>query len=136
MQPNVITLNVDENRDGALTANVDYLYERFDTFNSRSIFNGPSHLPDSRETLSLYRTPAKANGNFRGTQKSSFKFTTDIEVAGVDGTTTIVSPIIFEVSASIPLGATSAQVLLEQQRIVAALNHTSFSGDLNEFLSI
>lgn len=136
MQPNVITLTVDEANDGSTTADVDYLYTRYDTYNTRSIFNGNQHLPDKRQTLALYRTPAKANGNFRGTSKSSFKFTTDIIVAGVDGTTTVTSPIIFEVSASIPLGATVAQVKLEQQKAVAALRHATFPGDLNVNLSI
>lgn len=136
MQPNVITLVVDETKDGATTADVNYLYSRFDTYNTRSIFHGEEHLPDKRQMCTLYRTPAKANGNFRGTQKSAFKFTTDIEVSGVDSTTTIISPIIFEVSASIPLGATEAQVILEQQKVVAALNHDTLASDLNVFLSI
>lgn len=136
MQPNVITLNVDESNDGITTADVDYVYNRYDTYSTRSIFNGDGHLPDMRKQLSLYRTPAKSNGNFRGTTKSAFKFTTDISVAGVDGTTTVTSPIIFEVSASIPLGATSAQVLLEQMKVVAALKHATFARDLNVFLSL
>lgn len=136
MLDNVITLSVDETKDGATTADVDHTYSRYDTYNARSIFHDGDHLPDMRKELTFYRTSAKSNGNFRGVQKSAAKFTTDISVVGVDSETTVIAPIIFEISASIPLGATEEQVVLEQQKVAAALADASLMVDLNVFLSI
>lgn len=136
MQPNEITLTVDENNDGGTTANVDYVYNRFDTFTGRSVFNSNNHSEDSRETLSLYRTSAKASGLFRGVRKTAFKFTTDVQVVGTDGVSLITSPIITEVKMSIPLGATAEQAMLERQKALAFLDADNLSGELAIALSI
>lgn len=136
MQPNEITLTVDEANDGSTTPDIDHMYQRFDTFSTRSVFNETEHTEDLRKTLSFYRTSAKANGLFRGTRKSAFKFTTDIQVVGTDGVSLITSPIITEVKISLPLGATEAQAKLERQKALALLDNDSVASALMSSLSI
>lgn len=121
MQPNDITLTVDETNDGSTTADVDHIYTKFDLFNTRSVYHHSAHEPDMRDMLSFYRTPAKASGNSRGTQKSAFKFTKDWTVVGRDGSN-IVLPGYLEVNASIPLGVTDAQVMVQRQKAIALLD--------------
>lgn len=132
-QPNVITLEVDEANDATL---VDHVFTRYDSFQNRSLYIKDDHTTGSRKTMGFYRTPAKQNGNFRGTDKSSFKFTEDIAVAGVDGTTTIVAPVIVEVSFSFPMGVTAADVLIARQRALALLDRDDVMTPLNSQLLI
>jgi hypothetical protein len=131
-QDNVITLSVDEAND----ANVaDYEYRRLNDHLFRSDYiHSSNHAVDSRDTLNFYATPAKPAGNFRGVQRSSYKFTTDIVVSGVDGVAEITSPIITEVKQSIPVGATNAQILLERQKALAMIDTDAIMDNLNELL--
>lgn len=136
MQNNTLTLNVDAANDGATTANVDLTYDRFDTFSGRSVYHQNGHTPDLRKVLNFYRTEAKQAGNFRGTRKASLKFTTDVNVLGVDGVSTLTSPIITTVSQSLPLGCTAAQAMLERQKVVSIMDLDSIVSCLFELLSI
>lgn len=132
MQPEVLTLEVDETNDGVTTPNVDKVYSRFDKFENRSLYIEGSHTPGMRDTLALYRSVPKSNGNFRGTTKTSFKITIDVEVPGVDSTTTLVVPQIFEVSASNPVGVTAAQTKALRQRGLALIDRDDVMGPLND----
>lgn len=132
---NSITLNVDETNDGATTANVDHVYERFETFNTRSVFHHSAHQPDLRNMLGFYRTPAKRNGNRRGSQKSSVKFTWDVIVPGVNGEDIIETQYI-EVNSSIPLGVPVSDVLKRRQHVVAILDNDTIMNNLNTKLSL
>lgn len=134
-QDNTITLTVDEANDGAGTADVDHVYERFETFNTRSVYHHSTHQPDMRNMLGFYRTPAKRSGNRRGSQKSSVKFTWDVIVPGVDGTN-IVETHYIEVNTSIPLGVTSAEAKARRQHVVAILDDDTIMDTLNIFLGI
>lgn len=129
MQPNVITLSVDEENDGV--GPVDHVYTRFEEHLNRSGYIGANHLLTARNTLSMYRTPPKTSGNFKGVAKTSFKFSRDIVVPGVDGGD-ITAPIIVEVSFSIPVGATPALTILERQKALALLDLDSVMGPLND----
>jgi hypothetical protein len=64
-------------------------------------------------------------------QKTSFKFTRDITVDGADGVSSITSPIIVEVNFSIPVGAESADVLLDRQTVLALLDDDTIMDALN-----
>jgi hypothetical protein len=77
---------------------------------------------DARDSLTLYRTFQKVNGNFKGTAKSAFKFTWDRSVTGVDGVAALTAPIISEVSFSVPVGVTEADMLICRQRQIALLD--------------
>jgi hypothetical protein len=137
MQPNEITLTVDETNDGVTTADVDHVFRRLEEFQNRTTYiQSANHALDSRDMLNLYRTAPRPNGNFRGVSKSSLKFTKDIDVLGLDGVATIKAPIIVEVNFSIPIGATNAEVLLERQKVVACLDDDSIMGPLNTLLEI
>jgi hypothetical protein len=90
----------------------------------------------AKDTLSLYRTFPKPSGNFKGVCKTSFKFSKDISVTGVDGVSQLTAPIIVEVAFSLPVGATHAQVLLAQQRALSMLDLDSVMTPLNEQLMV
>lgn len=128
MQPNVITLPVDTLNNGTPT---DESYTRYDAYQNRATYIGASHTADSRDTLTLYRTFPTKNANFKGVMKTSVKFSKDIAVAGVDSSTSLTAPIIFEVNCSIPVGATDAEILLARQRLIALLDLDSVMVPLN-----
>ena len=136
MQANEITLTVDETNDGVTTADVDHVFSRFEETLNRSVYIGPSHAIASRNTLSLHRSFPTTNGNFRGVQKTSFKFTRDMAVDGVDGVSTLTAPMIVEVKISIPVGVTSADILLQRQVALSLLDRDDIMGPLNEQLMI
>lgn len=124
MQPNVITLPVNEDGDNGTTPAVDHIFNRYDEYQNRSEYISGSHTLALRDKLGLYRTTPKASGNFRGTAKSAVKFTRDFSVAGVDASTTIVAPAIVEVSFSFPVGMTPAETMVMRQCAVAMLDHS------------
>lgn len=134
-QPDVITLSVDEENDGVDP--VDHVYGSYDrSASNRSVYTEASHLPYMRDILTFYRTPAKPNGNFRGVQKSAFKTTKDFVVTGVDGVAQLTAPVIIEVSFSIPVGVSAADVLVERQKTVALADYDVVMNALNNQLSI
>lgn len=119
-QPDQIVLSVDEQNDGV--GPVDVTFGRFDSFPTRSTYVSEDHTVAERDTLTFYRTPPKQNGNFKGTTKVSIKFTQDVVVPGVDGTSSITAPMIGETSYSLPVGVTPEQVLAFRQRQVAIVD--------------
>lgn len=120
MQDNVITLAVDELNDDNT---VNHVFTRFDdSFANRSVYIGENHQLTARDTLSLYRSFPKAAGNFPGVAKSSIKFSMDHVITGVDGISQLTSPIIVEVSFSVPVGIDTAAQLIARQRAVALLD--------------
>jgi hypothetical protein len=133
MQANSITLAVDELNNASTT---DHVYGRFDEYQNRSVYNHANHSLDSRDTLTMYRTFPKVSGNFKGMAKSAVKFSQDLSVDGVDGVASLVSPIIVEVSFSIPVGATAAEQLIARQRAIALLDDDTVMVALNNQLVI
>jgi hypothetical protein len=133
MQPNVITLAVDEANDSTL---VDFVLTRFEEYLNRSKYIGADHTLTLRDELSMYRTFQKQNGNFKGVAKSSVKFTRDFEVLGVDGISTLTSPAIVEVSMSLPVGLTTAQIIELRQRAIALLDRDDIMTPLNSQLMV
>lgn len=121
MLPSTITLAVDEDNTGSGTT--DHAYDRHDYFANRSVYiHGTNHSAISRDMINFYRTAPKQNGNFRGVMKRAVKFTQDQVVDGVDGVSQIVSPIIYEISCSIPVGVSLAAQVLMRQKGVALLD--------------
>lgn len=119
MLDNVITLAVDELND---TNTVDHVYSRFEEFQNRSVYTMSNHSVISRDTLTFYRTFPKVMGNFKGTAKSAMKFSKDYAVEGVDGIASLTSPLIFEVSCSVPVGIVVADQMISRQRAIALLD--------------
>jgi hypothetical protein len=134
MQPNTISLDVDTLNDTA--AVVTEVYTRFEEYLNRSKYIGENHSLASRDELTLYRTFPKQAGNFKGVGKSAVKFAVDITVPGVDASTTLTSPIIMEISFSVPVGALPADVLLARQRGLALLDLDSVMAPLNDGLMV
>lgn len=133
MQPNEIILAVDTlNND---TTNNE-TFTRFEEAQNRSVYVGATHSVGSRDTLTLYRTFPKPNGNFKGVAKTSVKFSQDHQFDGIDGVASITAPIIVEVSFSIPVGATSAQALEARQKALALLDLDTVMSPLNDQLMI
>lgn len=132
MQPNSITLPVDELNNGTP---VNETLTRFEEFQNRAVYIGENHSMTEKDTLSLYRTFPKPNGNFKGVSKTSVKFSRDVAVLAVDGTT-ISAPLIIEVSFSLPVGVTDAEILLHRQRAIALLDLDTVMVPLNSQLMI
>lgn len=133
MQPNTITLPVDETNTNVV---VNHVLSRFEEFQNRSTYIESNHSVAARDQLQFYRTFPKASGNFRGTSKCSVKFTKDLQVTGVDGVSSLTSPIIVEVSFSIPVGASTAEILLARQKAIALLDLDSVMTPFNEQLMV
>lgn len=131
MLSETLTLSVDETGTSTF---VSRPMTRYQEYLNRSVYISAAHTPASRDTLGFYRTEPKANGNFRGVLKSSFKFTKDITVEGIDGSD-IVAPLIVEVNFSFPMGSTSAQMLERRKSAAGLLGHTDIS-DLTDLLMI
>lgn len=127
MQPNTVSLDVDVLNNGTTEEQV---YTRYEEAQNRTVYIGVSHTPDARDTLSIYRTFPTKSGNFKGVAKSAVKLTEDVQVAGVDSSTTLTSPIIFDFSASIPVGAPAAAVKEARQRLIALLDDDTFMDSL------
>lgn len=127
MQPDEITLSVDLLNTGILT---DIDYRRVEEYLNRSSYISEEHEPGKRDTLAFYRTPYKSTSTFKGTRKTSVKFTVDEDVLAPDGTTTS-APAIIEVNFSIPVGVTAAQILVYRQRLIALLDSDTIMDDLN-----
>lgn len=134
MQPNEITLSVDEENDGV--GPVNHVFTRFEEYQNRAVYIGANHAMSAKDTLGLYRTFPKPSGNFRGVAKTAFKFSTDIVVLGVDGVSNITAPIIVDVSFSVPVGATHARILIARQRALSLLDLDSVMTPLNEQLMV
>jgi hypothetical protein len=133
MQSEEITLAVDELNDANT---VNHVYSRFEEYQNRSVYIHSGHSLEARDTLSFYRTFPKVSGNFKGMAKSAVKFSQDVEVAGVDGVSTLTSPIIVEVSFSVPVGATQAEQLIARQRAIALLDDDTIMVKLNDQLMV
>lgn len=133
MQPNTITLAVDELNNGTT---IDRLYTRFEELTDRSTYVGPLHTVSMRDMFSLYRRFPKQSGNFRGVIRPSIKFTQDYDVLGVDGMSVLTSPYILEVSESIPVGVATADVLIMRQRAMALLDSDAIMNPFHEALMI
>lgn len=128
MQPNVITLAVDILNSGTTT---NQSYSRFEEAANRSTYVGATHSPASRDTLSLYRTPAKKTGNYLGSTKSAAKFSEDVVVVDAMGNDSV-QPVILEVSWSVPVGVPAAKTKEIRQRAVALLDDDAIMSDLND----
>lgn len=133
MLDNTITLAVDLLNSGTTT---NQAFSRLEEFANRSKYMAPGHTLALRDTLDMYRTFPSKTKNFNGVAKSGFKFTTDIEVDGADTTTTVVAPMIGEVSFSLPVGFTTAQLIILRQRIIALLDSDALMLRLNERLEV
>lgn len=115
---------------------INAVFARIDVFQNRSVYHGPGHSTVSPNLLNFYRTPSKASGNFLGVMKSAAKVTKATTVMNALGVATIV-PRIGEMSFSVPVGATEANVddlfdhlegLIEGQR--AVLKRTLFGPEI------
>lgn len=132
MQANTLTLSVDLANNSSAT---DQVFTRFEEGVNRSLYTGPDHTLITRNTLTLLRTPPKRTGVYYGNAKTGAKFTKDITVTQADGTETV-APIIMELSASIPVGASAADVLAVRQHMVTILDRDDIAGSLQTQLSI
>lgn len=132
MLENTITLAVDVANNATL---VDKDYTRYDLYQNRSVYRSEDHTIATPDTLTFYRTPPKQSGNYFGQAKSAAKFSKTITVPGVDGAD-VQGPVIFEVSASVPVGASTAIQLELRQRAIALLDRDDIMTKLMGFLEI
>lgn len=136
MQSNTITLSVNHDNDDGTTATIPYTFSRYEEFQNRSQYIESNHTLALRNMLGLYRTPPKVSGNFRGTAKSSVKFTKDFSVPGVDASSEIIVPGICEVSFSLPVGVTAAESKEIRMAMVALLQDDTVMVSLTDQLMV
>lgn len=136
MQPNEISLTVDVTNDGETTADETQVYTRFEEHLNRAVYISADHTVAAPNTLTFYRTPPKPNGNFPGMAKSAVKFSEAVLVDGVDGSSTVKSPSIVEISFSLPVGVTAAHAMELRQRAIALLDDDDIMDDLNMLLMV
>lgn len=134
MQATTVTLAVDVDNDGL--ALVNEVYSKYEEYQNRSTYIGADHALDDRNTFGIYRTLPTRSGNFKGTGKSAVKFTQDFQVPGVDSSTTLTAPVIVDVSFSVPVGVSQADLIHMRQRVIALLDSDSFMNSLNLQLMI
>lgn len=132
MQDNTITLQVDVANNGTL---VGLSYDRHEEHLNRTRYITPFHSLELRDTLDMYRTPPKKQGNYKGVSKTAFKFTRDQVVPAVDGTD-YTSPLIIEVSGSVPIGTSPEAKLAIRQRAIAMLDDDAIMDALWDTQSI
>lgn len=133
MLPNEITLAVDEDNDGGTTSAVNHVYRRFREYAGRTTYiHSDAHSATSRNLIDFYASEAKPAGNFCGVRRASVKFTTDYEVVGKDGVSTITVPVIIEVKISAPVGLESADLIKEKQKVDAMIDLDSIMSPLME----
>lgn len=130
MQANSITLPVDVLNNGTP---VNKEFTRHEETVNRTTYRGPGHTVASRNVLQLYRTFPKRSGLYLGALKVATKFTQDVLVPNADGSGDIAVPLIVDVSYSLPVGVTPAQVLVLRQHLVALTDMDSVVGPLCDF---
>lgn len=133
MLPNTITLAVDTANTGTTT---DQVYVRFEEQINKSTYRGPGASVSSRNQLAFLRTLAKRSGDFLGSNKPTVKYTRDVSVPNASGSGNVVAPLIVEVSMSLPVGCTDADVLAARQHIVAILDRDDIVGLLCTHMEI
>jgi hypothetical protein len=121
MLDNTIVLSVNEDNDDGTTPAVDITYSRQVEAENRSEYVASDHTSLTRNKLGFYRTFPKKNGNYRGSEKVSAKFTEDKEVPSIVVDEDISSPFILEVNSSCPVGVTDADKLAMRMRMAAWL---------------
>lgn len=136
-QPNVMTFSVNTDNDDGTTPAVDITYTRYDgSHQNRSIYIASGHTVASRNLLTLYRTPPKPSGNFRGVAKSAVKVTQDFIVPGVDATTENVSPGLVDIGFNFPVGLTPAQNKELRMRAAAIISDDDVMVPLTDQLMV
>jgi hypothetical protein len=95
-------------------------FARFDAVSNKSEYRADDHTAALRHKLEFYRTPEKASGNYRGSRKSTVKYTHDVSVPNRDGSGNVVAPIVVTTTYSYPIGVSDAD-LKEGMRKIALL---------------
>lgn len=132
MLENSYTLQVDVANNGTL---VPQVVNRHDATAGYSTYIGEDHSLSQRDIIQFYRSPV-AKGLDGGRAKSKFKITEDLEVIPCSGTCSVLTPMIGEVSFSLPILATDAQILELRQRMIAVLDNDALMSKLNQKLEI
>lgn len=132
MQDSIITLPVDVANDGTM---VNLVLSRQEEYLHRSLYISAEHRPDNRDTLGIYRSPIKPTSAYKGVMRTSLKFTKDVSVLNPVGET-ITSPMIAEISFSVPVGASNGDRLELAQRVGALALHRDVIAGLIDQQSI
>lgn len=133
MQSNTITLAVDTANSGTTT---NQIYNRYTEKENSSTYISSTHTLVSRDMIEFSRVFPTQSGNYRGVLRPSVKLTEDVTVPGVDATTTVVQPLIANLSFSIPVGTSAAATLELRQRLLAILDNDVVMASLMNALEI
>jgi hypothetical protein len=116
MLANTITLSIDPSGD--YTTFENDVMSRFRESENKTQYRFDGHTLSARDMCEFYRNEISPSGNYLGNAKGTAKLTTDGTVLAKDGSD-IVSPIIANVSFSIPVGTTDANFYKALSRLQA-----------------
>lgn len=108
MQANIITIQNDPAGNDVI---VPEEYTRTQPLLNKTVYEGPQHTLESKDTLTLSRQYAKANAISRGSAKSSIKNTLDVLVPNSKGDGEITMVAVVETTYSLPIGISEADAL-------------------------
>lgn len=128
-----LTLPVDVLNNGTL---VNKIYNRYESIPNRTVYTGPGHTLLKKDTITFYKTSPKRAGNFNGVARTAIKVTQDETIPGYDATTSISSPLIFDLSFGIPVGVTTPTIKEVRQRVIAILDNDALMARLMEGLEV
>lgn len=98
---------------------------RFEEANNRTTYIFTGHSSVAKNTMALYRTPAKRVGEDKGRERRSAKFTETVTVKSVSGLD-VQQDIIIELSLSVPVGAHSATIAAARGKVRGLIDHAEF----------
>lgn len=123
MLPSTITLAVDRLNNGTTTPETWTRYDA-DSSQGKAVYHGPTHSFAERQELAFLRKLPVKNGDFLGTARPAQKFTSTVSVVNAKGET-VKALYVREITESIPVGMTAAQLLVERQRAIALMDQDS-----------
>lgn len=128
MLENQIVVPVAEEMGGT-PANVEC--RRSDFTSGKSLYKLPGHSYASKNQLQFFSNEPKPSGNFMGTRRTSAKLTRGVAVPGKDLSTSVVAPIIIELSCSIPVGVDDKTAIAARQFVMALGSQAEVINTLN-----
>lgn len=112
-------------------ATTDISCRRADFSSGKSLYKLPGHSYAAKNQLQCFANEPKPSGNFMGTRRTSVKYTHGVTVAGRDLSTSVVAPIIVELSCSIPVGVSDEDAIAARQVIVCFAGQAEVINTLN-----
>lgn len=108
--------------DGIVREGAPVVFRRFsETPHQTTYIDETTHAPNARNMVQLKRSLPVRAGQFRGALRSAIKLTRDHTVATASGDAELVSPLIVELSVSVPMGMKLPEGVTQKMEILRAV---------------